>query len=183
LEQDQEKVKEFKQLLEDLPDDIPIVYLDESGIKQELIKEYGYAERGKEVFGKVSGKRTKKFNMIAALCGDELIAPFIYHNNMNTDLFNCYLQVILLPLLAVGTVIIMDNAPYHISNETRRLIEEKGCKLIYLPPYSPDLNRIEKYWATIKKYLKKYRPYFPTLKDTIIFVFDFIFSPLLFISL
>jgi len=75
LEQDQEKVKEFKQLLEDLPDDIPIVYLDESGIKQELIKEYGYAERGKEVFGKVSGKRTKKLNMIAALCGDELIAP------------------------------------------------------------------------------------------------------------
>ena len=121
--------------------------------------------------------------MIAALCDDELIAPFVYHRNMNTDLFNCYLQVILLPLLAFGTVIVMDNASYHISNETRRLIEEKGCKLLYLPPYSPDLNRIEKYWATIKKHLKKYRPYFPTLKDTLYFVFDFILSPLLFISL
>jgi len=51
----------------------------------------------------------------------------------------------LLPLLAFGTVIIMDNASYHISKETRKLIEKMGCRLIYLPPYSPDLNKIENY--------------------------------------
>ena len=183
LEQDQEKVEEFKKLLEELPEGTPIVYLDESGIKQEVTREYGYAKRGEEVFGKVSGKRTKKLNMIAALCGDEIIAPLVYATNMNSELFNLYLQVILLPLLAFGTVIIMDNAPYHISKRTRKLIEEMGCKLIFLPPYSPDLNKIENYWAIIKKYVKKYRQYFPSLKDTLFFIFNFIFSPYIFISL
>jgi hypothetical protein len=134
LEQDPEKVEEFKELLENLPEGTPIVYLDESGIKQEVTREYGYAERGKEVFGKVSGKRTKKLNMIAALCDDEIIAPLIYANNMDSKLFNLYLQIILLPLLAFGTIIVMDNAPYHISKETRKLIEKMGCRLIYLPP-------------------------------------------------
>jgi len=80
--------------------------------------------------------------MIAALCDDEIIAPFVYANNMDSKLFNLYLQIILLPLLAFGTVIIMDNAPYHISKETRKLIEKMGCKLILLPPYSPDLKNI-----------------------------------------
>jgi len=135
------------------------------------------------VFGKVSGKRTKKLNMIAALCDDEIIAPLIYANNMDSKLFNLYLQIILLPLLAFGTVIIMDNAPYHISKETRKLIEKMGCRLIYLPPYSPDLNKIENYWAIIKKYVKKYRQFFPSLKDTLSFIFNFIFSPYIFISL
>jgi transposase len=183
LEQAQEKVEEFNKLLEELPEGIPIVYLDESGIKQEVIREYGYAKRGEEVFGKISGKRTKKLNMIAALCDDEIIAPCIYENNMNTALFNTYLQIILLPLLAIGTVIIMDNARYHISKETRKLIEEKGCKLIYLAPYSPELNKIENYWAIIKRYVKKYLPYFPTLKDTLSFIFNFLFSSYIFISL
>ena len=134
LEQDPEKVKELKELLENLPEGAPIVYLDESVIKQEPMREYGYAERGKEVFGKVSGKRTKKLNMIAALCDDEIIAPLIYTNNMDSKLFNLYLQIILLPLLAFGAVIVMDNARYHISKETRKLIEKMGCRLIYLPP-------------------------------------------------
>ncbi len=86
------------------------------------------------MFGKVSGKRTKKLNMIAALCDDEIIAPLIYANNMDSKLFNLYLQIILLPLLAFGTIVVMDNAPYHISKETRKLIEKMGCRLIYLPP-------------------------------------------------
>ncbi len=68
MEQDQEKVKEFKELLEGLPEGTPLVYLDESGIKQEVTRGYGYAKRGEELFGKISGKRTKKLKMIAALC-------------------------------------------------------------------------------------------------------------------
>lgn len=62
------EVEEFNKLLEELPEGTPIVYLDESGIKQGLIREHGYAKCGEEVFGKMSGKRTKKLKMIAALC-------------------------------------------------------------------------------------------------------------------
>ncbi len=68
LEQEQEKVEEFNKLLEELPEGTPIVYLDESVIKQGLIREHGYAKRVEEVFGKMSGKITKKLNIIAAPC-------------------------------------------------------------------------------------------------------------------
>jgi hypothetical protein len=78
LEQSQEKVGEFNKLLEELPEGTPIVYLDESAIKQGVTREYGYAIRGEEVFGKVSGKRTKKLNMIAALYDEERIALTLY---------------------------------------------------------------------------------------------------------
>jgi transposase len=151
-----------------------LIYLDESSINQSVSRDYGYALRGKKIVGKVKGKRTKKLNIIAGLYRKEMIAPFTYEGNMDTLLFNDYLAKILLPTLEKGNIIIMDNASYHKSKETRELIEEKGCQLIYLPPYSPDLNKIENYWAIIKKKVKKYYPLFKSLQQTI----DYIFNPL-----
>lgn len=151
-----------------------MIYLDESSINQSVSRDYGYALRGKKIVGKVKGKRTKKLNIIAGLYRKEMIAPFTYEGNMDTLLFNDYLAKILLPTLEKGNIIIMDNASYHKSKETRELIEEKGCQLIYLPPYSPDLNKIENYWAIIKKKVKKYYPLFKSLQQTI----DYIFNPL-----
>ena len=90
---------------------------------------------------------------------------------MNTDLFNAYLETILLPVISSGTLIIMDNARYHISEETRELIEGKECYLVYLPPYSPNLNKIENYWAILKKYIRKYRHLFSSLEETIDHIF------------
>lgn len=151
-----------------------MIYLDESSINQSVSRDYGYALRGKKIVGKVKGKRTKKLNIIAGLYRKEMIAPFTYEGNMDTLLFNDYLAKILLPTLEKGNIIIMDNASYHKSKETREIIEEKGCQLIYLPPYSPDLNKIENYWAIIKKKVKKYYPLFKSLQQTI----DYIFNPL-----
>jgi len=65
LEQDQEKIKDFKKLLESLPEETPIIYIDKSAIKQEITREHSYAKCGEKIFGKISGKRTKKLNMIA----------------------------------------------------------------------------------------------------------------------
>jgi len=78
----------------------------------------------------------------------------------------------LLPLVPFGAIIVMDNARYHLSQETRELIEEKGCRLIYLSPYSPELNRIEKYWGILKRYLQRYRCFFSSLEDTLFFIFN-----------
>ena len=61
----------------------------------------------------------------------------------------------LLPLLAIGSVIILDNASFHRKKVLRALAQEAGMSIIFLPPYSPDLNPIEKYWAWLKKHLKK----------------------------
>jgi hypothetical protein len=69
---------------------------------------------------------------------------------------NGWLGKCLLPFLREGQVVVMDNAAFHKSKRTKKLIESVGCKLVYLPPYSPDLNLIEQQWAVIKR---KYRTY------------------------
>ena len=62
-----------------------------------------------------------------------------------------WLKDFLIPVLNPGQVVIMDNAAFHKSQETKRLIEEVGCRIVFLPPYSPDLNPIELFWANLKK--------------------------------
>ena len=73
-----------------------------------------------------------------------------FKGTCNAELFNTWLDKVLIPQLSPGQVIIMDNASFHKSAKTRELIESAGCKLLYLPPYSPELNPIEKTWANIK---------------------------------
>ena len=73
-----------------------------------------------------------------------------FKGTCNTEVFNTWLDKVLIPELCPGQIIIMDNASFHKSAKTRELIESAGCKLLYLPPYSPELNPIEKTWANIK---------------------------------
>ena len=94
----------------------------------------------------------------------------------NTDLFNCWLKKSLLPRLEMGDTIILDNASFHKSPETRRLIEEAGCKLIYLPPYSPDLNPIEKVWARLKKIIQYAKQTFDDISSSIDYAFNIMAS-------
>jgi len=149
-----------------------VIYLDESSIKEEVTRQYAYALKGEKVEGKTQGKRPHKVNRVAGINGTEMIAPFIFEGTMNADLFNSYLDMVLLPVVSFGAIIIMDNARYHLSEETRELIEEKGCRLIYLSPYSPELNRIEKYWGILKRYLRRFRCFFSSLEDTLFFIFN-----------
>lgn len=82
---------------------------------------------------------------------------------MNNDLFNFWLSNFLLPQIGSGHILIMDNAAFHKSQNTRAIIEEAGCDLIFLPPYSPDLNPIEKFWANLKKKIKHSIAHFDSL--------------------
>ena len=66
-----------------------------------------------------------------------------------------------------GQVIIMDNATFHKSQETRLLVEKAGCKILFLPPYSPDLNPIEKIWNQFKSFVRKCIKHFHTLSEAI----------------
>ncbi len=104
---------------------------------------------------------------MAALNGDEIKAPIRYSGTANSDLFIYWLQTFLLPVLKKGQVVIMDNCSIHKSLKVKELIESVGCRLIYLPPYSPDLNPIENYWAVMKKNIKKIRNNFEDILDAI----------------
>ncbi len=81
--------------------------------------------------------------MIAALCNQNLIAPFTVEGACNRTVFEMWLETCLLPALEPGQVVVMDNATFHKGGRIEQLIQNAGCKLLYLPPYSPDFNKIE----------------------------------------
>ena len=153
-----------------------LVYIDESGIDQYIHYPWGYGLRGQKVHGEISGKRYDRESFIAGKRGAEIIAPMCFKGTCNTELFNIWIEQVLIAELQPGQVVIMDNAAFHKSPQTRVLIESAGCILIYLPPYSPDLNPIEKYWANLKAKLKKIIHDFDNLSDALDHTFKTQFS-------
>lgn len=113
-------------------------------------REYARGLRGKKVFGEVSGKRFARQSVISALFKGKFLSPMCFEGTCDTKLFNVWLEQVLVPKLKPGQVLILDNASFHKSTESKKLVEAAGCKLMFLPPYSPDLNPIEKYWANMK---------------------------------
>ena len=122
------KVEEFNQIIDCIGKN-QFVYIDESGIKPNIIRDKGWSPKGNEIFGCRKGKREKNINIIAALNKRNIMAPFLYEGSMNTDLFNIYLEEFLLPVLKPGQIIVMDNASFHKSIETELLIEQAECKI------------------------------------------------------
>jgi transposase len=100
------------------------------------------------------------------------LAPFGYNGTCDTKWFNFWIKEKLLPELKQGQIVIMDNASIHKSDETRHLIESVGCKLIFLPPYSPDLNPIEHFLAKLKKVLRYTMHKFESFQDAILAAFS-----------
>jgi transposase len=155
-ERNEEKRKAFAAEIDTIdPEDL--VYMDESGIDASLQREYARAPRGKQVISDVKGKKTERTSLIAAwlLEAKEIIAPYAFNGYTDAVRFNGWIKKCLLPVLKKGQVVVMDNAAFHKSKKTRQLIESVGCTLLYLPPYSPDLNPIEKQWAVLKRKYRK----------------------------
>jgi len=144
-----------------------LVYVDESGIDKFLSREYGWAEKGKKVYGDIAGRRYARESFIAGQLNNKIIAPLCYQGTCDTALFNFWLENFLLPALGPGYTIVMDNAAFHKSEKTKTLIENAGCKLLFLPPYSPDLNPIEKFWANLKARIRKSIKRFASLADAV----------------
>jgi len=118
---------------------------------------YGRAKRGQRVVGQVPWGHWKTVTFVAALRQNGLTAPFVIDCPMNGAIFIEYVRQCLLPTLAPGDIVIMDNLPAHKLDQVRELIEGAGAQLRYLPPYSPDLNPIEPSFAQLKAHLRKAR--------------------------
>lgn len=130
-------------------------------------REYGYAPIGEKVFGTVSGKKFRRTNIIAAKIGKEIISPMQYNTTMNSELFEAWFEKSLLPYLEKDVTIVMDNASFHRKKNLYKVAKKYGFNLIFLPPYSPELNPIEKYWAWLKNHLKKILPNFSSFDDAL----------------
>jgi len=150
-----------------------LVYLDESGIDEYLHRDYARSLRGTQVISEVSGKKFGRISIIAAWLSNqkEMIAPYVFEGYTDSTRFNGWLEKCLVPCLRKGQVIIMDNASFHKSIRTKELIEAAGCKLLYQPAYSPDLNPIEKQWAVLKRKFRKHKHKFETFNQAVDYAF------------
>lgn len=112
--------------------------------------EYAWSPRGESVNDEIKGHATEKLNIIAGLSGGDIIAPMIYECSMNSEMFNFWLEQQLLPEIPKNSLVVLDNASFHKTERTKELVEKFSCRLLFLPPYSPDLNPIEKFLVFLK---------------------------------
>lgn len=145
--------------------------MDESGIDTYICRESARAPRGKKAYGKISGKKYKRTNIVAAKCCDKIIAPLQYSGATDHKLFEWWFITMLIPVLALGSVIILDNASFHRKSVLRAVAEAAGFCVVFLPPYSPDYNPIENFWASFKRRLRKIISNFNSLDDAILACF------------
>lgn len=148
------------------------MYVDESGVDHYFHRPFARSVVGKLVFGGISGKRYQRESFVAAKVEKKIIAPFCYQGTCDTRLFNLWVEQFLVPELKPGQVVILDNATFHKSQKTRDLIIQAGCRVIFLPPYSPDLNPIEKFWASLKRTIRENLKKFKTLSAAIDYSFS-----------
>lgn len=155
-----------------------LVYVDETGIDENTVPDRGWAQIGKRSYAEHTGGRVERLSIVSALDMSDItpVASFEYSGTMNMGLFTCWFEQILIPKLKPGKIIILDNAKIHKSYEVLELAESAGCKVIFLPPYSPDLNPIEKFWANLKRAIKSVFRKAKNLKEAITMAFDGTFS-------
>ena len=125
--------------------------MDESGFEATVERTHGWAPKGDLVYGTRSGKRGPRTSLIAARMRASLLAPLLFEGTCNTEVFNTWVEDMLCPILDDQCVVIMDNATFHKSKATQTLINNKGASVLFLPPYSPELNPIEHDFANLKR--------------------------------
>lgn len=131
-----------------------LIFIDETWAKTNMTRLRGRAPRGQRLIGKVPHGHWKTTTLIAALGIEGMRCSTVVDGAVNTDVFEAFVGQVLLPELRPGDVVVMDNLSSHKSARTRALIESAGAELVFLPPYSPDLNPIEMVFAKIKQLLR-----------------------------
>jgi hypothetical protein len=117
-----------------------LVYMDEASADNTEDYAYGWCHHSQRFEADKLGHRTSRICMIAAWCNQQIIAPMTFEGYCDTTLIEVWVAQLLIPALRPGQVVVMDNASFHKSVTIRNMIEAAGCKLLFLPPYSPDLN-------------------------------------------
>jgi transposase len=132
-----------------------LVFIDETWAKTNMTRVRGWAPRGQRLLAKVPQGHWRTLTFLAALRCDRIEAPCVIEGPINGQSFLAYVEQALVPTLSPGDIVIMDNLGSHKGKAVRRAIRAVGARLIFLPPYSPDLNPIEQVFAKLKTLLRK----------------------------
>jgi transposase len=128
---------------------------------------YGRAPRGKRVVVQRPGRRFKRLNIVGGQIGTQVIAPCYYDWTTTALWFEVWFEWYFCPALPKNTYIIMDNARFHRKVELERVAKFYGFKIIWLPPYSPDKNPIEKLWANLKNWLRIFAHTYSSIQNAV----------------
>jgi transposase len=120
-----------------------------------MARRYGRSPRGQRLVGTVPQGHWKTTTFVAALGAEGMTAPLVIDGAMTGELFVAYVEQVLVPALRAGDVVVLDNLSSHKRARVREAIEGAGCTLVFLPPYSPDLNPIELAFSKLKGLLRK----------------------------
>ena len=132
-----------------------LIFLDETWTTTAMTRRYAWADVGARAFGHAPNGHWKTTTFLAGLTCEGLIAPFVLEGPINAECFLAYVAQILVPVLRQGDTVILDNLSSHKNKEAERLIADAGACLLFLPPYSPDLNPIEMAFAKLKELLRQ----------------------------
>jgi transposase len=131
-----------------------LVFIDETWTKTNMAPLRGWSLRGQRLKAKVPHGHWKTMTFLAALRCDRIDAPCVFDGPINGESFKAYVEQILTPTLKPGDVVVLDNLGSHKSSAVRQMVRAVGARLMFLPPYSPDLNPIEQVFAKFKHLMR-----------------------------
>lgn len=132
-----------------------LVFIDETSTNTKLIKQTGWAPKGKRLIDYAPFGHWQTQTFIAGLRCHSLTAPWVINQPMNKERFETYIKTQLAPTLTKGDVVILDNLSSHKSEKAAQILKDIGAWFLFLPPYSPDLNPIEMAFSKLKAHLRK----------------------------
>jgi transposase len=131
------------------------VFLDETGASTNMVRRYGRCPKGERLLAAAPQGHWKTTTFVAGLRQAGIVAPYVLDGPMTGEVFRAYVEQMLAPNLEPGDVVVLDNLAAHKVAGVAEAIRAVGASLLYLPPYSPDLNPIEQVFAKLKALLRK----------------------------
>ena len=131
-----------------------LVFVDKMGAHTSLAPLYGYSPRGQRAFFKIPRNRGTNTTLPSSMSLEVMGPSMPVEGSTTKEVFEAYIEHFLAPTFRVGQVVVLDNLSTHKGQRVSKLIEDRRCQLLYLPPYSPDLNPIEEAFSKVKRFLR-----------------------------
>lgn len=132
-----------------------IIAVDEMGYLTGMSRAYGYAPCGERAVSYEPACKGTRFTLVGALSVDGFLGGLEVTGSVNGEVFDAFMEQIVVPHLGPGKIVVLDNVPFHHRESIQELIEAQGATVKFLPPYSPEFNPIEECWSKLKAWLRK----------------------------